>query len=1526
MSAFYEMLDDLRKRAGTQAEKGAMFERVIKTALERHPGEYGSARFKGVWRWNAWPERTECGFEGDIGIDLVADQTDAFGGGRCAIQCKFYAAGNKVPSKDIDKFLAAAGGDFRSRILVITGDLTGPSWKKIQKANPVCHVITDAELASWPVNWGPGLLDNHDCVTFSPERYRPHPFQAEAVQAVAEGFEDHDRGKLILPCGTGKSVVALWVAETVAGKGRRVLYVVPSIALMGQTMREWARQRNPDIPHRYVGVCSDTKAGRASEDSDLVELAMPVTTDPDRISEQLQERVSDKMTVVFSTYQSLPLIAAAPHHFDLVICDEAHRTTGLQEKNKTTGFRLIHDRGAIVADKGLFMTATPRFFTDKARTKAGELARKKRTDLGLYSMDDPDLYGPEFYRMDFAEAVEGQFLTDYRVVVIAVDETKVADLRGQIDTDLGRLKTRELVKLVGCWDALADPTTRTTSRRVTGAINPDHAARRAIAFNNTIATSKGIEKYWERIIDGARDAFEPGQMGAERLKCSVKHVDGKMNAYQKASAVDWLQNHVGGGCRVVTNAKVFTEGVDVPALDAILFINPKRSQVEVVQAVGRVMRRSKGKEFGYVVIPVVVPEGSSLTDEDVLNGSDFKQVWSVLKALRSHDGRADVWVNTADLGTDYPVTVTMLGDLCQRCGTRDCDESCLVQPGLPFPFPLREAIASKLVEKCGDRQYWPQWAEQVAGIAKRIQRLVDDALLDVPELRHAFDRFLADLKATVGGHITKPALVEMVSHHVVTLPVFDALFSESGFSDRNPISKALNELIGVFKTHQVYLTDETVDLDRFYQSVAQRVATSSDPTARLRVMLDVYESFFKKAMPRQVQQLGVAYTPVELVDFMVRSVDAVCRQEFGMGVTGDGVHVLDPFTGTGTFINRILTEKTATGDWLIEDADLLRKFTGEGNVERVPELHANEILLLAYYLAAIKIEEGHQQRTGGYQPFEGIVLTDTFELGKGTGRFPQTQELFYNSRRAETQSRLPIKVIIGNPPWRSGQKSAGDDNPSMDRPDLEQRIRDTYGRRHKEITGRGAGGNAAGNQYVQAFRWASDRLNGGGVLAFIHPNSLATGTSLAGMRAAFRDEFTHIYVVNLRGDAYKSGDERQKEGDPAFGQGTRNGVQITVLVRNPEKALAEPAALHYAEVPEYSTLEQKFAWLADLGDVTSDQFQVVPVNNRHDWVNLTDGTFEQLLPVCSTKASQEAAVLAHARGVGTSCDVYVYSYSRQGLVDKVKALIEAYEDARFFVGEGDITFEDATQNTELGVIKWTATLKNSLKADKEVAFDESCIREVLYRPFTKLWLYEDDRILGSVKTVSKMFPRNDREGVAVSGGATQESSTGGGADQRYLSPQDRTPPYSRLSLPTESRTSREEESPKLAGSLRGGDPDLGDLQHDVSGAGIDHPTRPGGDQGITADTGDAAASEELDPGGGVGDPGQPHPTTSLRDHRRQSTVRSVRHGTTDPQPSQAKAILIIRDQQLPFSTMVTEKMTDLHVTGRPTRVLPRQRS
>ncbi len=1327
-------------------------------AFRRHPDVYGPSRFKNVWRWMEWPDREAHGYLGDVGIDLVAEQTEAWGGGLCAIQTKFFDEHHSIAKGDVDSFLSASSADvFTSRILVVTSPLSTHAKTMVSKTSPRCEVLSRADIESWPVDWFE-FLDAPERLEFTSKRYDPHPFQAEAVSKVVAGFAETDRGKLILPCGTGKSVVSLWIAEQTAGSAGRVLYLVPSIALMGQTMREWASQRDPEIPHRYVGICSDTRAGRNDEDADMAELAMPVTTDPEQIAGRLKEVHPESMTVVFCTYQSLQLVADAQAKgapaFDLALCDEAHRTTGIQESTKGSAFTLIHDPDEVSADRRLYMTATPRLYTNQVKTKAGQHAK----DFDVYSMDDEDTYGPEFYRLGFGEAVDGGFLTDYKVLVIAVAEDPVLENLDMIavDEELRPITAIEAVKFAGCWDALADPTTRTTQNRITGAVHPEVSARRAIAFTNTIKNSLGVERYWGAVTDMMAPS---ATRGVELLRCEVRHVDGSRNALDRANTIAWLQHgDDNDGCRIVTNAKCLTEGVDVPALDAVMFIEPKRSQIDVVQAVGRVMRRSEGKQYGYVVLPVVVPSGSNLADDAVLSGSDFKQVWNVLKALRSHDDRLDVAINTADLTDKLPLEIITSG-ICGECGESGCDggdecpERFSVREFVQGRLPFENAIASKLVDACGDRQYWDRWGKEVARITNTITERIRAVVRANQSLAERFDEFTEQMQATIGGELPSGDLAVMVAQHVVTMPVFDALFAGSDFADRNPISKALNELLGEFKEHDVRLADETVELDRFYSSVRVRLEGAADSDARIKIMLEVYESFFAEAMPAEVQSLGIVYTPVELIDFVLRSVDAVLRSEFGRGLTGENVHILDPFTGTGTFIHRLLTRNNTAGESLIADEDLHRKFTNTHNPAvpggSVQEIHANEIVLLAYYLAALKIEEGYRDRTGDYQPFSGIVLTDTFEHDPST--LPGTGSISYNSERAKQQHDLPIQVIVANPPWSAGQKSSGDDNLRREYPHIEQRVRDTYGRRHRQVTGKSAGGNSAGNLYVQAIRWASDRLNHPGpdqpgVISFVHPNSLCNATSLAGMRAALRDEFTDIYIVNLLGDAMKSGDEFRREGDKIFGAGSRNGVQITVLVRNPHKDRNEPAELHYAEVAEYSTLQQKFDWLEQLGDVTSDAFETVPVNDAHDWVNITDGTFNDLLPVCSSdKKDVSVAVCLHARGVTTTCDAYVYSFSRDDLIEKIGLLIDTYNDAYELHHNLGLSFDECTANTDLASIKWTDTLKQSLKKGEEIAFDETLIREVLYRPFTKLWLYEDARILSSVKTVSTMFPREQTE-------------------------------------------------------------------------------------------------------------------------------------------------------------------------------------
>ena len=1311
-------LKTIRERASTTVFQGRSFERLVGAALLNHPGEF-RGRFSNVWLWADYPGRAGP----DIGVDLVAEEHD---GKRWAVQCKDYPNA-KVTTAGINSFLAAAGG-FDCRLFVSTskGPIPKAGWWKLNKT-PNCRVLTHGDLDAWPVDWAE-FVDEPDSLVFEETVYEPRPYQQDAVDKIVEGFAEGRRGKLILPCGTGKSVVALWAAERLVGEGGRVLYVVPSISLLGQTMREWATQRR--TLQRYVGVCSDSSAARrSSEDANLTELSIPVTTDPEAVADALGQDAAGVMTVVFCTYQSLPVIAKAQdrgaERFDLMICDEAHRTTGVEKKGRDTVsvWLSAHDDEAVLTYRRLYMTATPRLYSANVREKAQE------RQVAVYSMDDEDTYGPVFYQMSFRKAVEEGHLSDYEVAIVAVSDGLYANLAGDFVAEHKEtgVNVTDVVKLLGCWDALADPTSRGPGERITGRLNPHHRARRAIAFSNTIKASTNLEKWWPEIVGRqAADVGRSQDLGQTLLDLDVKHIDGRTRASARAQALNELRAEIPEGrCRIVTNARCLTEGVDVPALDAVLFMQPRRSKVEIVQAVGRVMRSAPGKRRGYIVLPVIVPEGKRVTDSDFLRSSDFQPVWDVISALRAHDERMDVWVNTADIGGKPPVTV--IDNTSPGGDDGDGDPTETIHDFGQMSLPLNDEIASALVERCGDKRYWASWGDDVGAVTNRIRRRIQE-LLDRPDredTREAFDRFLGEMRHTINEHLGAPTVIGMLASHLVTLPVFGALFGSDEFAQRNPVVKALNGMVEVLDREG--LVNEARDLDHFYRSVKTRVQEVTDPDGRLRILLDLYESFFQQVEPKLAAQAGIAYTPVEIVDFILRSADTVSRREFGRGLTDEGVHILDPFVGTGTFIYRLLTLPG-----LVTDQDLARKYASE--------LHANEWIPLSYYIGAVKIEQGYMTRRpdDGYQPFGGVVLTDTFELNPNQPPMPTMDA---NSQRARKQAESPIQVIVGNPPWSVGQRDAGGDNPNIPHPDLEERIRQTYAARSKAQLRK-----ALMDLYKMAIRWATDRIGNRGIVAFVTPNGYLDGNAESGMRDCLADEFTTIHIFNLRGNARLRGEERRREKGNVFGSSTRVGVAVTVMVRNPDTT--QPGCrIHYRDIGDYLTREQKLDTLVKVGSIDGiHNWQIIEPDEHHDWINQRDPTWNNLtrLGHKGAKANRHeapaTATRLYSQGILTSRDPYLYSFDSPSLADQAEEMIDFYEQRRRIVQAGDMDLERATANDALHRIKWSRDMRQHLKRNTRIVFDHRNRRIVHHRPFVKQWLYYEPLCINETYRIPAIFP------------------------------------------------------------------------------------------------------------------------------------------------------------------------------------------
>ncbi len=1316
---FQCVLDHIRSIAGTQTEKGRLFERLMKAYFKQDP--LYRDRFSQVWLWSDWAA-TRHDFDGaDTGIDLVAEEGD---GGFCAIQCKCYAPGTRIAKTDLDSFIAASARDpFISRIFVDTGDEWGPNaYKTIEGLKPACSVVRFGDLASRPFDW-PDLVRQHpEDLSYRREAFRLRPHQRQAFDDVLKGFAEHDRGKLVMACGTGKTFTALRIAEAVAGKGGRVLYLVPSISLFQQSMREWAEQRALD--HRYFGICSDTRAGHTDEDASFLELEVPVTTDPGRIGKALRLASSKTMTVVFCTYHSLGLVERAQVEgappFDLVLCDEAHRTTGIERHDdKTSPFVLVHDADRIRAAKRLYMTATPRLYTEGARSKAATHG------VEVFSMDDEATYGPQFHRLPFSRAVEQGLLSDYKVVVLALSESHVSKaLQAHLAASSGgTINLSDAARIVGCWRALQNPENRQPEE------GPARPLRRAIAFTDRIKSSELLAAHWGGLVEQAAALLPATEPGAT-FQCETRHVDGKHHALDRKARIEWLKGTTEGACRILSNARCLSEGIDVPALDAVIFMTERKSVVDIVQAVGRAMRRADGKTHGYIVLPIAVPEGrdpSLVLDR----GKEFDVVWSVLRALRSHDDRLDAEINQIDLN-DRPTDRIIF--------SRDGEDS-ESPPGTPeLPFPPLDlppgAIYARIVEKCGDRKYWESWAKDVAEIFSRLVTRIS-GLLDDPAnqtLSEWFEAFHAELRVSINRSITTASAVDMMAQHILTRPVFEALFEGYDFADGNPVARALDALRSDFG--EFGLENETRDLEGFYESVRLRARGLDNPDARQRVLMELYEKFFRTAMKKDADRLGIVYTPIEIVDFILASADHIVRSEFGRGLSDEGVHVLDPFTGTGIFLVRLLQSA------LIRDADLSRKYR--------EELHANELVLLAYYIAAIHIEEAFHGRIGGkgaYEPFGGIVLTDTFNLHTGRSGFPKDW-LPDNSVRAERQQSLPIQVIVGNPPWSVGQSSSADDNPNVDYPEIEQRVAETYATRSTATLKR-----SLYDSYKMAIRWASDRIGDRGVVAFVTNGYWLYGSVDSGVRACLTEEFSSIFVVNLRGNQRTQGERSRREGGKVFGQGSRAPVTITILAKNPNVA-HDSCRILYRDIGDYLSREDKLKKLREWKSIVGvDDWEEIRPDPYHDWIGQRDKAFRTLYSVGSKQAkagkTDEAIFRLFSNGYKTSRDAYIYNFSAESCAENARLMVEDYRRALGVREEHPEYAVDSAVGRYSSHIRWDRELKNNLRRGKSVHFSRGNTWKTQYRPFVKQHCYVDYILVNNKYQQDSIFPTADTENRAI---------------------------------------------------------------------------------------------------------------------------------------------------------------------------------
>ena len=1367
MNTLTTLLDTYRHAAVSEREKGTYFEELV-IAYLRNEATYKEL-YSDVWTYAQWAALQGID-QRDAGIDLVAKTrgTDELH----AIQCKFYDAGYKIQKRDIDSFFTASGKrPFTHRVIVsTTNNWSEHAEEALRDQQPPVSKIGLHDLENSQIDWSL-YQPKQQPVLLPKKQLRPH--QQNALERVVAGLAHAERGKLIMACGTGKTFTSLKIAEALAGAGGRVLFLVPSLSLLSQTLTEWTQESA--IPLHSFAVCSDSDVGKKrSADDDRVqtfthELRYPATTQADRLADEIARRHDDEhMSVVFSTYHSIDVIHRAQHDFnladfDLIVCDEAHRTTGASyEDEEESAFVRVHNPDFIRANKRLYMTATPRIYADVAKASA------EQDNVALYSMDNEQHYGKELFVITFSEAVKRGLLVDYKVIVLAVEESHVnRRLQTLLSDENNSLKVDDAAKIVGCWKALSKQ-----------GINTDlhydaDPMKRAVAFCQVIAPNKkakrhqvasmNIAEMFQDVVEAYQEAeaAENGEL-AITLNCEAEHVDGSMNASQKEEKLDWLKAETPENtCRILSNVRCLSEGVDVPALDAVLFLTPRNSQVDVVQSVGRVMRNAPNKKLGYVVLPVVIPAG--MEPHEALNDNQtYKVVWQVLQALRSHDDRFDAMVNKLDLiGQDtskmeviaitdkiqarkQPST-TKQKNKAQAKISHSIGEAAHVpeqfQNTLEFEIgEIERAIYAKLVDKVGNRHHWEDWAKDIAKIANtHIDRIT--AIIEAPENtkeRAAFEAFAAELRDDINNSVSDAEIVEMLAQHLITQPVFEALFEGYSFAQNNPMSKAMQQVLDAL--HEHHLDKEADTLQRFYDSVKLRAEGIDSAIGKQRIIVELYDKFFRSAFPRMTDRLGIVYTPVEVVDFILYSVNDVLRAEFGQTLGSEGVHILDPFTGTGTFITRLLQSG------LITPEQLPHKYRHE--------IHANEIVLLAYYIAAINIEAVYHSIAGGdYVPFEGICLTDTFQMQESEDLISKL--LVDNSQRRERQKKLDIRVIVGNPPYSAGQTSANDNNANVAYPYLDERIRSTYADQSVATNK-----NALYDSYIRAIRWASDRIGNQGVIGFVTNGGFLEANTADGLRKCLADEFSNIYVFHLRGNQRTSGELSRKEGGKIFGGGSRAPIAISILVKNPETT--EHGKIYFHDIGDYLSREAKLGIVseyASIDGITQSTGWVKITPDQHgDWLNQRDDSFEQFIVMGDKKDKLEQTLFVnYSRGLETNRDAWCYNSSKEALINNIQKMVDFFQEEKRKI---DLISIGLSQKEKLEIvnsnishdtkkISWNRSLKQQLISDKDLDLSTGIQMLSMYRPFSKQWAYYHPVINAYVNQLPRIFPNIESENLVI---------------------------------------------------------------------------------------------------------------------------------------------------------------------------------
>ncbi|GAA8248227.1 DEAD/DEAH box helicase family protein [Helicobacter pylori] len=1322
----YKLIKEKLQAIPNLRHKGSLFEKISKQFLQEHDSanEYESIELWGDWKLK--------GKERDRGIDIVIQTASKE---YIAVQCKYHQ--NNISLNDIATFLTQLQSGvgkvrFKKGIIISTSNLSSNALKAIEqiRSNGMgidIDEITEEDFIYSQIDW-----EKFDPTKTQDElplcdKKKPRPHQTEAIEETKEYFSDpkNTRGKLIMACGTGKTYTSLKIMEALDPK--ITLFLAPSIALLSQTFREYVQEKSE--PFYASIVCSDDKVGKGKknknddgiDDINFSELPLkPSTRLEDILSVHEKAKKENKRFIIFSTYQSALRIKEAQeaglNEIDLVICDEAHRTVGAMystnERDDKNAFTLCHSDDNIKAKKRLYMTATPKVYSESSKAKA------KESDNAIYSMDDEEIFGEEIYTLNFERAIALDLLTDYKVIILAVRKENLSGVTNSVNKKISQLKAegtkldKKLInnefvcKIIGTHKGLAkqDIIALDDENQEDNDLqnkNDTTPSQRAINFCKSIDTSKRIKDSFETIMECYDEELK--KKSFKNLQIKIDHIDGTMNCKVRLEKLEELNEFKPNTCKVLSNARCLSEGVDVPALDSIVFFDGKSAMVDIIQAVGRVMRKAKRKQRGYIILPIALEESEIQNLDEAVNNTNFKNIWKVIKALRSHDP------SLVDEAT-FKEKIKIFGsnDETNQDDEEACDERLKKDKTEQDPKQaqktlfdaillqdLANAMYNVMPTKLGDRNYWENFTTKTGNIARTLNNRLKMIFDKNPEFFHDF---LDSLRGNIHQNIKEDEALDMITSHIITKPIFDALF---GDNIKNPIAKALDKMVQKLST--LGLEGETKDLKNLYESVKTEALHAKSQKSQQELIKNLYNTFFKEAFRKQSEKLGIVYTPIEVVDFILRATNGILKKHFNTDFNDQSITIFDPFTGTGSFIARLLSKENA----LISDEALKEKFQ--------KNLFAFDIVLLSYYIALINITQAAQNRDSSLKNFKNIALTDSldiYEEKNDKGVFKFFEDLKENKEIKDTIEQKDIRVIIGNPPYSAGAKSQNDNNQNLSHPNLEKLVYEKYGKNSTAKVGA-----TTRDTLIQSIYLASELLKDKGVIGFVVNGSFIDSKSADGFRKCVAQDFAHLYVLNLRGNARTSGETFRKEGGKIFDSGSRATIAVIFFVKDTS---VKNSTIHYYDIGDYLKREEKLHRIANFLDLDAIPFETITPNNKGDWINQRNDGFDKLIPLKRDKKLQNPSVFdIDSLGVVSGRDPWVYNFSPNILTQSVQKCIDTYNaDLKRFNAVFREAFKQRTKGVKSGElyrhlndkeittdktkIAWTDGLKNHLIKNKNL--------------------------------------------------------------------------------------------------------------------------------------------------------------------------------------------------------------------------------